>query len=127
MDLAGVNTIGYGHTHDVNINDVCTKEQAERYLWDDLRIAEAAVLRHVRVPLSHNQFSALVSFVFNLGEKPFSLSTMLAMLNKGWYQQVPAQLIRWNHAGGKVTKGLINRRNAEAKLWNTPDDDTQTA
>jgi lysozyme len=119
---AGVKSIGWGHTHEVNLNDVCTKEQAERYLWDDLRIAEAAVLRHVRVPLSSNQYSALVSFVFNFGEKKFSLSTMLALLNKGWYQQVPAQLIRWIHSDGKVERGLINRRNAESALWNTPDD-----
>ena len=40
--------------------------------------------------------------------------TLLKVLNKGEYDEVPAQIKRWNKAGGKVLQGLIRRREAEA-------------
>jgi lysozyme len=72
----------------------------------------------VTVPLSDNQFSALVCFAFNVGVGNFESSTLLRLLNRGWYEQVPAQLMRWNRANGEVFGGLSRRRAAEARLWN---------
>ncbi|MDR3425303.1 MAG: lysozyme [Alphaproteobacteria bacterium] len=111
-------TIGYGHTRTVCAGMRITQAQAEQLLDEDLSLYERAVVRLVTVPLSDNQFSALVCFVFNVGVGNFESSTLLKLLNRGWYEQVPAQLMRWNHAGGEVFGGLARRRAAEGRLWN---------
>jgi lysozyme len=77
-----------------------TPGQADQLLQEDLRLFERVVSRLVVVPLSDNQFSALVCFVFNVGTGNFESSTLLKLLNRGWYEQVPAQLMRWNRANG---------------------------
>lgn len=94
-----------------------TPEQADVLLDEDLRLFERAVTRLVTVPLSDNQFSALVCFAFNVGTANLESSELLFLLNRRWYDQVPVQLIRWNHANGEVLGGLSRRRAAEAKLW----------
>jgi lysozyme len=118
---ANIWTIGYGHTRTVRAGMRITPEQADQLLDDDLRIAERAVARLVEVSLTDNQFAALTSFVFNVGTANFERSTLLKLLNRGWYEQVPVQLARWNRASGEVLGGLARRRAAEARLWNTPD------
>ncbi|MDX9690346.1 MAG: lysozyme [Alphaproteobacteria bacterium] len=115
-------TIGYGHTRTTQPTMVITKEEAEDLLRDDLEQAERAVARLVQVTLSDNQFAALVSFVFNVGEGNFERSTLLKLLNRGWYEQVPAQLMRWNKAGGEELGGLTRRRAAEGALWRRADE-----
>jgi len=119
---AGVWTIGYGHIRTVREGMKITEADAEYLLKSDLEISEKIVSRLVEVPLTDNQFSALVSFVFNVGGGNFERSTLLKLLNRGWYEQVPAQFMRWNKAGGSVVTGLTRRRTAEAQLWNTPDE-----
>jgi len=111
-------TIGYGHTRTVRAGMKLSQVQAERLLEDDLRLVEKAVARLVQVPLNDNQFAALVSFAFNVGITNLEKSTLLRLLNRGWYEQVPAQLTRWNRASGEVLGGLSRRRAAEARLWN---------
>ncbi|MDX2027717.1 MAG: lysozyme [Alphaproteobacteria bacterium] len=113
-------TIGYGHTRTVRSGMVITPEQADQFLNDDLRLVERAVQRLVQVPLNDNQFAALVSFAFNVGIANFERSTLLTLLNRGWYEQVPAQLMRWNRASGEVLGGLSRRRAAEGRLWSMP-------
>ena len=113
-------TIGYGHTRTVRAGMKITSDQADQLLDDDLRLVERAVQRLVTVPLNDNQFAALVSFTFNVGISNFEQSTLLRLLNRGWYEQVPAQLMRWNRANGEVLGGLSRRRAAEGRLWNTP-------
>ncbi|MGE3622960.1 MAG: lysozyme [Bdellovibrionales bacterium] len=112
-------TIGWGHTRTVRSGMRITQEEAEFLLAEDLRIAANAVQRLVTVPLNENQFAALASFVFNVGTGNFQKSAMLTLLNKGWYDQVPAQLLRWDRAAGEKLGGLARRRAAEARLWNT--------
>jgi lysozyme len=113
-------SIGYGHTRTVRSGMQITPDQADQMLDDDLRIVERAVQRLVTVPLNDNQFAALVSFTFNVGIGNFENSTLLKLLNRGWYEQVPAQLMRWDRANGEPLGGLSRRRAAEARLWNTP-------
>lgn len=120
-DPVGIWTIGYGHTETAKRGMTVTPEQAEDLLRRDLYTAESAVNRLVTVPLSDNQFAALVSFVFNVGEGAFRGSTLLRRLNAGNYGAVPDQLKRWNRAGGRVLNGLVRRREDEARLWSTPD------
>ena len=114
---AGVWTIGYGHTKDVVEGMKITQEQAEQMLVDELHEYESYINKYVTVALSQNQFDALVSWVYNLGPANLSASTMLKVLNSGEYEDVPAQMKRWNKAGGKVLEGLIRRREAEACLF----------
>ncbi len=114
----GILTIGYGHTGDVYAGQVITPQQAEELLQSDLAVFENGVNGLVAVPLTDNQFSALVCFSFNVGLQPFYRSTLLNLLNRGWYAQVPAQLARWTKANGKDLPGLVSRRKAEAALWN---------
>ena len=83
----------------------------------DMTYAAQAVDRLVKVPLTQNQFDALVSFVFNIGDGAFAASTLLRYLNKGRYQEAAVEFMRWIHAGGKRLDGLIRRRRAEQELF----------
>lgn len=115
---AGVLTIGYGSTGPhVTEGMKITKAKAEKLLLKDLERFEAAIERLVTVPLNDNQFAALVSWAFNVGEGAVAKSTLIRKLNAEDYDAVPGELARWNKAGGKVLAGLSNRRAAEAGLW----------
>lgn len=114
---AKVWTIGYGHTKGVREGDTCTPTQAEQWLGEDMHDAEKSVAALVKVPLTDNQFSALVSFTFNLGAGALKGSTLLKQLNEGAHERVPDYLKAWVFAGGKRLKGLETRRAAEANLW----------
>ena len=113
----GVWTIGYGHTKGVQPGDRITHDDAERLLREDLAVAIRAVERKVSVPLSDNQFAALVSWTFNLGEGALQRSTLLRRLNAGRYDDVPDQIRRWVYQGRTRLRGLERRRAAEAELW----------
>jgi lysozyme len=77
----------------------------------------AAVNARVSVPLYQGQFDASVSLVYNIGEGAFAKSTALKKINAARHEEVPAQIKRWNKAGGRVVKGLERRREAEAALY----------
>lgn len=117
-DIAGVLTIGYGSTgRHVQEGMRITEPQAEALLLQDLERFEDAVDSLVKVPLSDEQFGALVSLAFNIGIRAFRDSTLLRKLNAGDYTGAQQQFAVWNKAGGKVVKGLVNRRAAEAALF----------
>lgn len=123
MHIAGTATQGYGATGaDVKPgNPDWTEEYAAARLLSDLKPYEAAVENSVKVPLSDNQFGALVLFTYNAGIAGFKGSTLLKKLNAGDYNSVPSELAKWNKTtinGKKVTSsGLVNRRASEAGLW----------
>lgn len=115
-DVAGVLTIGYGSTGaHVKPGMIITEPQAEALLMKDLERFEERVDRLVKVPLTENQFAALVSFDFNTGA--LHKSTLLKKLNARQYDAVPLELMKWVNARGKRVQGLVNRRSAEAGLW----------
>lgn len=124
QDVAGYWTIAYGHKilkgepyyPYGNIKRITTA-QAFMILTRDVQKAEHAVNNYVKVPLTQNQFDALVSFVFNLGAGAFKKSTLLKKLNAGDYVGAAEQLPRWRFAGGKEFAGLLNRRNKEKALF----------
>lgn len=132
LDSAGVATIGYGATHyedghPVLMGDTITEERAEILFDHHVRDCENTVNKFVYVPLTQDQFDALVSFVFNVGSPQFQTSTLLRILNKKDYLGAANQLDRWVYvtvkdaAGNKVKKkepGLVNRRKADKKLFN---------
>lgn len=118
---ANVLTIGYGHTKTAVEGQNWSQDHAEEMLKIDLQEFEGYVDELVTVPLSQYQFDSLVAWCFNLGPANLKASTLLKVLNSGDYEGVPAQIKRWNKAGGKVLEGLIRRRNAEALLFEGED------
>lgn len=117
QDSVGVWTIGYGHTETVYPKMKITEGQAESLLRADLMRFEKAIRDLVDVPLSQNEYDALCSFVFNIGESAFMQSTLLRKLNNLDYEGAADQLPRWSYAGGKQLQGLLNRRRDERLLF----------
>jgi lysozyme len=116
--VKGKLTIGYGHTGaDVKHGQSITEEYAEWLLQKDVIPAEQAVNLSITVPITQNQFDALVCFTFNVGVGAFKASTLLKVLNTGNFNAVPAQFKRWVRSGGKVMSGLVKRRNDEIALF----------
>lgn len=128
QDSVGVWTIGYGHTGTAKPNQTITEKQADELLDKDIVRFEDSVKKAVKVPLTQNQFDALVSIVFNVGEgashksgiirlKDGQPSTLLKRLNSGDYLGAALAFHSWKYAGGRVLRGLERRREAEFKLF----------
>ena len=117
QDSVGVWTIGYGHTKGVKEGDNISLKQAEAMLEEELEEYEGYINNMVKVRLEQNQFDALVAWVYNLGPTNLAQSTLLKVLNKAIYEEVPYEIRRWNKAGGQVLNGLVRRRDAEALLF----------
>lgn len=116
-DPVGVWTIGWGHTHTAKPGMKISLDEAINLLARDIAWAENAVKQNVTIKLNQNQFDALVSFVFNVGERAFMRSSLLRRLNEGNYTDAANELLRWKHAGGRVLPGLVKRRAAERELF----------
>lgn len=114
---AGVWTIGYGHTATAKPNMLISHQQAEELLREDLSKFEAAVIESVKVPLTQNQFDALVSFAYNVGATAFKRSTLLVRANAKQPYAAAKQFRRWVTANGKELPGLVKRREEEEALF----------
>lgn len=129
VDAVGVLTIGYGHTSmagppNVSKGMKITKAQGEEILLRDLAKYEKSVKDAVTVPLNDNQYSALVSFCFNVGPGNLRRSSVLKAVNAGDFDSVPRRLMLWNKGriNGKLTvlRGLTRRRGFEGEIFATP-------
>lgn len=122
-DAVGIPTIGYGNTYyedgrAVKLTDaVISTARGEELLKSVLTRYEAAVNRYVQVPINQNQFDALVSFAYNVGNENLRKSTLMKLLNARKYSLAAEQFSRWNRAGGKVLPGLVRRRAREKALF----------
>jgi lysozyme len=121
---AGVATIGWGSTRyadgaKVKLSDApITQAQADELFLLTLTQYELAVDAFCRDDISQNQFDALTSFCYNLGASALKSSTLLKKVNKNPNDPtIKAEFLKWNKAGGKVLKGLVRRREAEANLY----------
>ena len=114
-------TIGWGRTGGVSEGQTCTQEEADTMLAHDLSAAESAVNQGVTHPISQNMFDALVSFTYNCGEGAFLASTLRRMVNDGHFVAAADQFARWNKSAGVELAGLTRRREAERRLFGTPD------
>lgn len=111
-------SIGYGHAHNVKPGQKITTEFAEELFKEDLKIAEDAVKRLVKVPLTENEFSALTSLVFNVGQGELAKSRLLKHLNAGEKELAAEEFSKgWDTSNGKVELGLVRRRAAERNLF----------
>ena len=121
---AGVPTIGYGNTFyetgkKVTLNDPqITEKRAEELLAHLLVSFEKYVDSYCRDDISQSQFDALVSFAYNLGPNSLKSSTLLKKVNANPSDPtIKAEFLKWTKAGGRVLKGLVLRREAEAALY----------
>lgn len=120
-DSVGVWTIGYGHTgltHEdgtVKRGRTITQAEAEQLLQHDLTYFAKRVREGTTVPLTEDQFAALVSFDFNTGG--FLRSDLRKLLNRGDYAGAAEQLLLWDKAGGRTLSGLTRRRRSERNLF----------
>lgn len=122
-DPIGLPTVGVGHLVTPRERDKfplgkkISREESQAILTNDLKRFEDAVNSLVKVPLTQNQFDALVSFALNVGEKALERSTVLKRLNAKNYTGAANALMSWVRAGGKRLDGLVNRRAAEKALF----------
>jgi len=123
---AGVDTIGYGHTSaagepKVTPRMTITAAEAEKILARDLGKYEQAVDKSVTVKPTPNQFSAMVSLCYNIGPGNFAGSSVVRRLNAGDVKGAAEAFLLWNKVHGRALAGLTRRREAERKLFLTPE------
>ncbi len=132
-DVAGVWTIGYGSTryHDGKLvkpgDKLASEAQADALFHNTLGQYEGAVNTFVKVPLSQNQFDALVSFTYNEGTGALRESTLLSKLNEKDYEAAAAGFLAWDKitdpkTGKKIVcDTLVSRRKEESQLFLSAD------
>jgi len=120
---AGIPSIGYGATYyedgrRVTLKDpAITRPRAEMLLlWMVRTIYLPAVLKLCPVVDTPDRLAALIDFAFNLGASNLAASTLRKRVNAGRWADVPAEFRKWNRGGGRVLRGLVLRREAEAAL-----------
>ena len=117
-------SVGYGSGYNwdakrpVIKTDVIDQATAKRWLLLEAQDKYNFVMSKIKVPVTDNQLLALSSFTYNVGEGAFANSTLLKRLNAGENKaNVATEFDKWIYAGGKVSDGLKNRRNAEKALF----------
>ena len=116
QDSGGVWTIGYGHTKGVTAGMTITQAQADSFLVEDCGRAEAVVNKYQgKYNFNQNQFDALVSFAFNIGS-----IDKLTVNGTRTIVEISKKIPAYCNCAGKKLRGLVNRREAEKKLFDTP-------
>lgn len=117
VDPVGVVTVCAGHTATAKLGQVKTEAECADLLKYDVKVAEHAIKRLVATPLTQEQFDALTSFVFNVGETAFAKSTLLKKINEFDCWGAGREFGRWTKAGGRELPGLVIRRASERQQW----------
>lgn len=115
-DIVGVWTICSGETQ--NVYEGQYMSDAECAKLTEKRVREFAIDIDdiVTVPMSPELHASLTLWSYNVGINAARRSTLVRKLNAGDYKGACEQLKRWNRAGGRVIKGLNNRRIDEYEL-----------
>jgi lysozyme len=118
-DAVGLPTIGFGHLikPGETFKQPLMGAEADALLKSDTVGFQKAINRMVQVRLWQHHFDALASFTFNLGSGALQKSTLLKRVNQQRHAEVPAEFMKWVNAGGRVLRGLVIRRKAEAALY----------
>ena len=125
--VAGIWTIGFGSIYGEDNKRVTpdhppvTESRATELMQRDLGSIEYKVSKLVKVPVTPNQFSAICSFVYNVGSGAFQRSTARMKLNRENYHGCAAEFLKWKYANKKVIPGLLRRRYAERDLFLSED------
>lgn len=115
----GIGTTFYENGKVVTMADSCiTHDRAIELLRNYLKNTEHLIATHITQPLTQNQYDALCSLDYNIGDGNFELSTLLKEVNKNPNNpDIKVQFARWNRAGGKVLQDLVRRRAQESTLY----------
>lgn len=120
QDVRGIWTCGWGSTGpDVVEGTTWTQGEADSRLVVDMQRAIGAVNKLVTAPLSQGEFDSLCDFCYNCGIGAFEGSTMLKLINAGDFAGAAEEFAKWDHASGQVVAGLLRRRIAEEKEFNS--------
>ena len=113
-------SIGYGHHgSDVTKDMKITQDQANAYLKKDVARFEKAV-NDLPYEWNQNQFDALVDFAYNCGSGNL---TKLTANNTRSIPEISNKITAYCKAGGVALAGLVNRRRAEKRFFDTPTED----
>ena len=122
-DSVGIPTIGIGSTYyedgtKVKMTDkAITKERAIQLAKNVVKSFEEQVNKSILLPMTQNQFDAMVLLCYNIGKSGFARSSVVRNFNLGNIQKAADSFLLWNKAGGRVVQGLVNRRNKERSLF----------
>lgn len=116
LDVVSVPTICFGETRGVKMGDTATVAQCKEMLGDGLIEFAAGVDRCLTYRVPDKSYAAFVSLAYNIGTGAFCRSTLVRKANAGDIVGACNELPKWNRAGGKVVRGLSNRRAAEREL-----------
>ena len=122
-DSVGIPTIGIGSTYyedgtKVKMTDkAITKERAIQLAKNVVKSFEEQVNKSILLPMTQNQFDAMVLLCYNIGESGFAKSSVVKNFNAGNLQKAADSFLLWNKAGGRVVQGLVNRRKKERDLF----------
>lgn len=114
----GIPTVCFGETRGVKMGDRYTVEECSAMLGDGLVEFETGMRRCLKAPdaIPEKSYVAFLSLSYNIGTGAFCSSTLVRRLNAGDLREACNQILRWNRAGGRVVKGLTNRRQAEHRI-----------
>jgi lysozyme len=98
-------------------NRKISMEEVDDILRKDLATFERGVERFCPVKLTQGQFDALVSFSFNVGLGTLQRSTLRQKVLRGDMEGAAEEFLKYTIGGGKVLKGLVNRRNDERAMF----------
>jgi lysozyme len=119
-ELGGLWLIGYGHLMLDGEKDVITEEEAEAFLVADLAWCEGALERMIDTHVTHNEFSAVAAFCYNVGSGKTRGSSIIKRLNAEDRLGAADAFLLWNRMNGEVMSALAKRRARERTLFLTP-------
>ena len=115
-DVVGVWTVCYGETKGVRAGESYSKAECDAMLARELVAYEAALDQCLTHPVPVGMKIALVSWTYNVGAGAACRSTLVRKANRGDLAGACNELPRWNRAGGRVIRGLTNRRLSERAM-----------
>ena len=119
-ELGGLWLIGYGHLMLEGEKDTITEEEADAFLVEDLHWCEGSIERYVTIPITLNEFSAMVAFCYNVGSGKTRGSSIVKRINDEDRPGAANAFLLWNRMNGVVMQALANRRARERTLFLTP-------
>lgn len=114
---AGKWTIGFGHSGDVREGDLITRGEAYDLLDQDLIKFQEELATLVHVPVTANQFIALMSFLYNFGLTKCRTYRLFGMINRGETENIRAWWLKYCSPGSEFEEGLKRRRLKELNLF----------
>lgn len=117
-DIIGVPTVCFGETRGVKMGDKYTIAECKEMLGDAVIEFEMGMRKCLKNPdsIPPKTYTAFLSTTYNIGVGAFCGSSMARKLNAGDYSGACASILLWNKAGGRVVKGLVNRRKEENQI-----------